>query len=178
MNKTFRMVKVGDRIYKASIKDSVFVQDGAGGVAFEYVVKEVEQIDFYTFRFTLVRLKIKLNQNRDFEYTSEEDTGSKPITLVADGNNQIKVVSESNDSGNGLYNIDGTYFATTKTKLKNTLIGLIESCQGRADEIKTKASTISNRMYICTLKASSINTRKEIEMEETVNLEEAASMAL
>ena len=47
MEKTFRLVKVGDKIYQTTIEDSQVKKDAAGNASVEFIVKEIEEVDFY-----------------------------------------------------------------------------------------------------------------------------------
>ena len=108
--KTFRMLKVGDKIYRTMLTDSRVDKNAAGGAEMEFIVKEIEQLDFYTFRLTLNQLKVDYKN----EFREDEDTKNRILVLEVDGNSSIKCVETKKKDPYGLA-INNIFYCTSNS---------------------------------------------------------------
>ena len=175
MEKTFRMLKVGDRIYRTTIKNSEMQKNAIGGAEHEYIVKEIEQVDFYTFKLTLNRLKVTY----DGKFIEDEDTKNSILVIQVDGNSSLKIQALDASIGDtfGL-NINNVFFSTSKILLKEHLLGLVAQKRETANKLKALATKLYDNLWLVGLEASHINTTKEEEMQQEMDMMEAATMAL
>ena len=173
MEKTFRMLKVGDRIYQTTIKNSEVNKNAIGGAEYEYIVKEIEQLDFYTFKLTLNRLKVRY----DGKFVEDEDTKNSILMLEVDGNSSLKIIPIQPEDKFGL-DINAIFYSTTKMELKEHLLNLVAQRREEANRLKTLATKLYDSLWLVGLEVSHINTTKEEEMQQEMDMMEAATMAL
>ena len=173
MQKTFRTLKPGDRIYQTIFEDSHVNKNALGGAEHEFVVREIEQLDFYKFKLTLNKLKIHPNG----EFYEDSETKNRILVINVEGNLSIQMFEGKKKDDIGLA-INNIFYSTTKKELKETLFNMVEKRREKAEKLKNYARQISVNLWISRMEISCINTTKEEEMEQEMDMEEAASMAL
>ena len=180
MEKTFRMVNVGDVIYQAVIKDSQLQKNGVGISYSGYLVKEKKEISFYRIEFVITKLKF------DYEYGSRPKINKaktvdreKDIKIEVEGNNSIKCVDIGQEDDLNI-NINEILYSTTKTTLKETIVNIINKKTELAKKIKDRAQKVIDRTMISSIDLRSIDTEDEEMEQENVDMdmETIASIAL
>ena len=146
----------------------------------EFIVKEIEQLDFYTFRLTLNQLKVDYKN----EFREDEDTKNRILVLEVDGNSSIKCVETKKKDPYGLA-INNIFYCTSKKQLAESVIKVIRLKQEKAKKIKEYAASVSNNLQIAAMEAAYMNFKEEEEQEkleeemaQEMDMELAASMAL
>ena len=181
MEKTFRLVKVGDRIYQTTIEDSQVKKDAAGNVSVEFIVKEIEEVDFYHSRLIMNKLKLELADDRKFVYVETEETKNSVLIIEVENNSSLKTVSIGKEDSYGL-TIDKIFYSPTKTSLKEHILGIFNYRAGKAEILKNLCNKITSRLQVSAMEVGMISTADEEkmfkEMNEEMDLEMAASMAL
>lgn len=178
--KTFRLLKVGDKIYRTMLTDSRVNKNAAGGAEMEFIVKEIEQLDFYTFRLTLNQLKVDYKN----EFREDEDTENRILVLEVEGNSSIKCVETKKKDPYNLA-INNIFYCTSKKQLAESVNKVIRLKQEKAKKIKEYAVSVLNNLQIAAMEAAYMNFKEEEEQEkleeemaQEMDMELAASMAL
>ena len=175
MEKTFRMLNVGDVIYQAEIKDSQLQKNG-GGISYNgYLIKEKKEITFYEIEFVITKLKFNYSREMKGTLSRTEIAGEKDITIQVVGNNQIKRVDTKEEDEFDI-NINQIFYSTTKTALKECLIDVLHKKDEYAEKLKKKIDHILGRIMVSSIDLTAIDTKDEEEI--TIDAEEIVSMAL
>ena len=88
MEKTFGLIKPGDKLYKVSVRASRLMENKDGSIIESLNVEEINSAsDFYTMKFLLSDMsEVYLNRNVDVQATQPVQTSSKtyPMGLYED----------------------------------------------------------------------------------------------
>ena len=181
MEKTFRLVKVGDKIYQTTIEDSQVKKDAAGNASVEFIVKEIEEVDFYHRRLIMNKLKLKVASGGKFVYAETEETKNSVLIIEVENNSSLKTDSIGKEDSYGL-TIDKIFYSPTKTSLKEHIFKIFNYRGGKAEILRNLCNKIISRLQVSAMEVGMINTADEEkmfeEMNEEMDLEMAASMAL
>lgn len=175
MEKTFRMLNVGDVIYQAEIKNSQLQKNG-GGISYNgYLIKEKKEISFYQIEFVITKLKFNYSREMKGTLSKTEIAGDKDITIQVVGNNQTKRVDTKEEDEFDI-NINQIFYSTTKTALKECLTDVLHKKDEYAEKLKKKIDHILGCIMISSIELTTIDTKDEEEI--TIDAEEMVSMAL
>ena len=178
--KTFRMLKPGDKVHQVIVKNSQVVKNAVGGAETEFVVKEVKQIDFYNFQLVLNKLKVNING----EFYEDETTANNILVINVDGNSEIKRTEMESTDTLGI-GINTTFYGTKKRELRDYIFSVLEVKREKAERIKREINKFLDNLQITAMEATHMNFKQEDEQErleeemaQEMDMELAASMAL
>lgn len=179
--KKFKDIKIGDRLYVATIKDSVIQKDCVGGIIVDYHVEAVfdnKQSDRIGITFQKMRYQYKVGYVK--EDRIEAGLMEETRYFLKDAFISVLPILESENNEFGLQ-VNKKIISPTKTALVEALDNSISDNAEKIKKMSSAASIAKARndgmRLLLSLSASKIEFEKEEEVKELTE-EEFACMAL
>ena len=181
--KKFKDIKVGDRIYTATIKDSVLLQDCVGGIVVDYYVNDVEEWTGECSKhmsIKLERMRYMYNDGYVKDDRPEAHMTEMSIYPLASDTSTIKWLEDSKNDEYELL-VNQMVCSTTKKGVFDALSSVLNKNSMKVDgmlsevkKAKMKSSTM-NILFSNSLKFANFEQEEE---EREITEEEFASMEL
>lgn len=177
--KKFKDLKVGDRVYTASIMDSVLKQDCVGGVIVDYYVSNVSIFSGDNTEHMSLKLQKMRYMYREGYVKDDRPESINDETFIYPNLENSTMVKALVDK-HGLL-INRMIFSTTKRGVFTELAEIAKNNSEKIKEMENTLRTASSRalsMNFLIKNSMSMTALEPIEEEKPVTEEEFACMAL